>query len=124
MQKQSGSQEQILKKLADDFLAFQQSKEGKKIIYSPELRKKVEIAIDSGVTPLAVASACHISLAAVRNWTRAKARAAKVKRLHVEPQEVTPEFIVIHINDRVRMQLPVTSLNSALLREIFALGFL
>jgi predicted transcriptional regulator len=120
MQEQSQeSQEQILKELADSFLSYQKGKEGR-IIYPPELREKVGAAVEAGMSHFAVASICRISTSAVRNWTKVR-KPRSVKRLRLEKREASSEFAIIHINNQIRIQIPVMCLNSELLREIFEL---
>lgn len=123
MSDQSKSHDQILKELETDFLSYQKDKSGR-IIYSPELREKVKAAIDAGLTPYAVASVCRISTSAVREWTLKPKRYRSVKRLNLEIERdaCSSEFAIIHLSERIRIQIPIACLKGDLLREIFSVG--
>ena len=46
---QNLNQDQILKRLINDFAAFQQGKEGMKLLYPVELRKRAIAAVEAGI---------------------------------------------------------------------------
>jgi hypothetical protein len=121
---QNGNQDQILKKLNGDFSAFQQGKEGQKLVYPVDLRKKVTAAIEAGITPKAAASACKISVASIRSWSKTGTRPL-VKRLKLDDQagNRAPDLAIIYINDHIRIQLPASQLNAKLLKEIIDARF-
>jgi hypothetical protein len=119
MQNQSKTQEESLKELREEFSAYREGKEGR-IIYRPEHRKKAIAGIQEGMTLEATALACGVTTATIRSWVHSE-KAVSVKRLELEKQEFHSEFAIIHVNERVRIEIPVLQLTAELLRELFAL---